>query len=79
MPRDVASRAALYRCEDGYGVGKTGLAVYLDFATNTERYGRSEATSLGIQNPSKAKIMELGKEVISKKYGNLFEMYEKIR
>ncbi len=78
VPRDVASRAALYRCEDGYGVGKTGLAVYLDFATNTERYGRSEATSLGIQNPSKAKIMELGKEVISKKYGNLFEMYEKI-
>ena len=57
VPRDVASRAAKERCDAGYGVGNTGLAVYLDF---------SEA------------IQRLGKNVVEAKYGNLFQMYEKI-
>ncbi|MFA8301300.1 MAG: fumarate reductase/succinate dehydrogenase flavoprotein subunit [Hyphomicrobiales bacterium] len=57
VPRDVASRAAKERCDAGYGVGSTGLAVYLDFASAINR---------------------LGKDVIEARYGNLFQMYEKI-
>ena len=57
VPRDVASRAAKERCDAGYGVGNTGLAVYLDF---------------------KDAINRLGKNVIEARYGNLFQMYEKI-
>jgi len=57
VPRDVASRAAKERCDAGYGVGSTGLAVYLDFADAIKR---------------------LGKHVIEARYGNLFQMYEKI-
>ncbi|TAJ15105.1 fumarate reductase/succinate dehydrogenase flavoprotein subunit [Marinilabiliaceae bacterium JC017] len=57
VPRDVASRAAKERCDAGFGVGTTGLAVYLDFKTSIER---------------------LGKEAIEDRYGNLFQMYEKI-
>ncbi len=57
VPRDVASRAAKERCDAGYGVGNTGLAVYLDF---------------------KEAIGRLGKNVIEARYGNLFQMYEKI-
>ncbi len=57
VPRDVASRAAKERCDAGYGVGATGLAVYLDFKSSIER---------------------LGEKVIEERYGNLFQMYEKI-
>jgi succinate dehydrogenase / fumarate reductase flavoprotein subunit len=57
VPRDVASRAAKERCDAGFGVGPTGLAVFLDFR---ESIGR------------------LGKHVIEERYGNLFQMYEKI-
>lgn len=57
VPRDVASRAAKERCDAGYGVGSTGLAVYLDFADAIKR---------------------LGKDVVEARYGNLFQMYEKI-
>ena len=57
VPRDVASRAAKERCDAGYGVGPTGLAVYLDF---------------------KDAINRLGRDVIEARYGNLFQMYEKI-
>lgn len=57
VPRDVASRAAKERCDAGYGVGSTGLAVYLDFADAINR---------------------LGKDVVEARYGNLFQMYEKI-
>jgi succinate dehydrogenase / fumarate reductase, flavoprotein subunit len=57
VPRDVASRAAKERCDEGYGVGPSKLAVYLDF---------------------KDAINRLGKHVIVERYGNLFEMYEKI-
>lgn len=78
VPRDVASRAAKYRCDDGYGVGTTGLSVYLDFASAIERYGHSEAVSAGIANPSEEEIKRMGRAVVAKKYGNLFEMYEKI-
>lgn len=57
VPRDVASRAAKERCDAGYGVGETGLAVFLDF---------------------KESIGRLGKQTIENRYGNLFQMYEKI-
>jgi succinate dehydrogenase / fumarate reductase flavoprotein subunit len=78
VPRDVASRAAKERCDAGHGVNKTGQAVYLDFASAIERYGKEKAFSLGLNNPSKEKITELGKEAVSEKYGNLFDIYEKI-
>lgn len=57
VPRDVASRAAKERCDAGYGVGPTGLAVYLDFAEAIQR---------------------LGRDVVEQRYGNLFQMYQKI-
>ena len=78
VPRDVASRAAKERCDAGHGVNKTGQAVYLDFASAIERYGKEKAFSLGLNDPSKDKITELGKEAVSAKYGNLFDIYEKI-
>ena len=78
VPRDVASRAAKVASDEGKGVVKTGLGVYLDFAAAIERYGKSEAFSQGIQNPSAQKITELGEAVVKSKYGNLFQMYEKI-
>lgn len=79
VPRDVASRAAKERCDAGFGVNKTGEAVFLDFASATERYGRMEANTRGMHNASKEEIMKLGKDIIEKKYGNLFQMYEKIK
>ncbi len=77
-PRDVASRAAKERCDAGYGVNKTGGAVYLDFSSAIERYGKEKALLQGIVNPSKQKITQLGESVVEAKYGNLFLMYEKI-
>ncbi len=79
VPRDVASRAAKERCDAGYGVNKTGQAVYLDFAHNMKyKYGKMEATKKGIQNPTEAQLEALGMDVIKEKYGNLFDMYEQI-
>ncbi|QSS97954.1 fumarate reductase/succinate dehydrogenase flavoprotein subunit [Psychroflexus sp. ALD_RP9] len=78
VPRDVASRAAKERCDAGYGVNKTGQAVYLDFASAIERYGKEKAFSSGHKNPSQEEIIKLGKEVVESKYGNLFDMYQKI-
>ncbi|HEY8367361.1 MAG TPA: fumarate reductase/succinate dehydrogenase flavoprotein subunit [Bacteroidia bacterium] len=79
VPRDVASRAAKERCDAGYGVNKTGEAVFLDFAYNMkEKYGRQEATKLGIHNPTDEQLTALGKEVVKEKYGNLFDMYKQI-
>lgn len=78
VPRDVASRAAKERCDAGYGVGTSKMAVYLDFAANTERYGKIEAAKQNLHNPSKEEIMRLGKEVVKEKYGNLFDMYAQI-
>lgn len=78
VPRDVASRAAKERCDAGYGVNATGEAVYLDFASAIIRYGKEKAHVTGLHNPTQEKIIELGKAVIESKYGNLFQMYEKI-
>ena len=78
VPRDVASRAAKERCDGGFGVNSTGEAVYLDFASAIERYGKEKALILGISSPSTQKIIELGEAVVSEKYGNLFQMYEQI-
>lgn len=78
VPRDVASRAAKERCDAGYGVGSSKMAVYLDFASAIERYGKTEANKQGKTNASKAEILALGKAVVKEKYGNLFDMYEKI-
>jgi succinate dehydrogenase / fumarate reductase flavoprotein subunit len=78
VPRDVASRAAKECCDAGFGVNKTGEAVYLDFATAIERYGKEKALTEKISNPSEADIYKMGAAVIENKYGNLFQMYEKI-
>jgi succinate dehydrogenase / fumarate reductase flavoprotein subunit len=78
VPRDVASRAAKERCDAGFGVNATGEAVYLDFAAAINRYGMEQAKLHHITNPSEEKITELGVKIIEEKYGNLFQMYEKI-
>ena len=78
VPRDVASRAAKERCDAGYGVNKTGQAVYLDFASAFERYGKTEVLTRGIENATQDQIVDLGREVVKSKYGNLFDMYKQI-
>ena len=79
VPRDVASRAAKERCDAGYGVGTTKQAVYLDFKFNLiNKYGKTEAGKLGIENPDTETLIRLGKAVVKEEYGNLFDMYEKI-
>ena len=78
VPRDVASRAAKERCDAGYGVNKTGEAVYLDFSSSIERYGKERALVLGLDENDTSLVMNLGKQVVKAKYGNLFQMYEKI-
>ena len=78
VPRDVASRAAKERCDAGFGVNKTGEAVFLDFAAAFVRYGKEKAHVKGLDEEDEALIQTLGKEVVKSKYGNLFQMYEKI-
>ena len=78
VPRDVASRAAKERCDAGFGVNKTGEAVFLDFASAFKRYGKTEASIRGLSQPSTEEIVTLGKEVVKAKYGNLFDMYKQI-
>jgi succinate dehydrogenase / fumarate reductase flavoprotein subunit len=78
VPRDVASRAAKERCDEGYGVNKTGEAVYLDFSSAIMRYGATEAKMRGVENPTQELVRSLGEDVVRAKYGNLFQMYEKI-
>jgi len=78
VPRDVASRAAKERCDAGYGVNATGEAVYLDFASAITRYGKEAAHIRGLNENDNALVQKLGKEIIANKYGNLFQMYEKI-
>lgn len=79
VPRDIASRAAKERCDAGYGVGATKKAVYLDFKYNLiNKYGRAEASKLGIENPDLDTLIRLGKEVVKEEYGNLFDMYKQI-
>ncbi|MDI9337939.1 MAG: fumarate reductase/succinate dehydrogenase flavoprotein subunit [Alphaproteobacteria bacterium] len=78
VPRDVASRAAKERCDEGFGVGSSKMAVYLDFKDAIIRYGKIEASMNGLHSADDASIHKLGKEVVKEKYGNLFDMYEKI-
>src|SRR6187551_1269696 len=78
VPRDVASRAAKERCDAGYGVGSSRQAVYLDYAAAIERYGKIEAGKQGNDHAGKEEIIKMGKDVVKEKYGNLFDMYEKI-
>ncbi len=78
VPRDVASRAAKERCDAGYGVNKTGEAVYLDFAAAFMRYGKEQAHVKGLNEDDDALVRKLGQEIVKNKYGNLFQMYEKI-
>ena len=79
VPRDIASRAAKERCDAGYGVGQSKMAVYLDFKYNMmQKYGRTEASKLNIANPDDETLIRLGKEVVKEKYGNLFDMYKQI-
>jgi succinate dehydrogenase / fumarate reductase flavoprotein subunit len=78
VPRDVASRAAKERCDAGYGVGTSKQAVYLDYGDAIRRYGHAEAGKQALENPDEATVIRLGKEVVKEKYGNLFDMYEKI-
>ncbi|MGO3183953.1 MAG: fumarate reductase/succinate dehydrogenase flavoprotein subunit [Aequorivita sp.] len=78
VPRDVASRAAKERCDAGFGVNKTGQAVFLDFASAIDRYGKERAVTHGNHNPTDTEVIDFGRQVIKEKYGNLFQMYEKI-
>ena len=78
VPRDVASRAAKERCDSGFGVNKTGEAVYLDFAAAITRYGKEQALVKGCDENDALLVKKLGQEVVRSKYGNLFQMYEKI-
>ena len=78
VPRDVASRAAKERCDAGYGVGSSKMAVYLDFQSAIMRYGKVEVNKQGISNADNATIYKLGRDVVKEKYGNLFDMYAKI-
>ena len=78
VPRDVASRAAKERCDSGFGINKTGEAVFLDFASAIIRYGKEKAHLKGLDEDDLSLVKDLGKDVIKSKYGNLFQMYEKI-
>jgi succinate dehydrogenase / fumarate reductase flavoprotein subunit len=78
VPRDVASRAAKERCDAGFGVGSSKQAVYLDYADAILRYGKIEASKKNLGDIGNDAIIALGKEVVKEKYGNLFNMYEKI-
>jgi succinate dehydrogenase / fumarate reductase, flavoprotein subunit len=78
VPRDVASRAAKERCDEGYGVGASKMAVFLDFKAAIERFGKTQAKKLSIENPTPQQLKEFGKQVVEEKYGNLFAMYEQI-
>ena len=77
VPRDVASRAAKERCDAGFGVNETGEAVYLDFASAIERYGKEQCKIHGVE-PTKEEVTKRGEQIVAAKYGNLFQMYEKI-
>ena len=78
VPRDIASRAAKERCDNGFGVNKTGEAVYLDFSHAIIRYGKEKALLNGQDENNIEIVKKLGREIIKQKYGNLFQMYEKI-
>ncbi|MGB1647099.1 MAG: fumarate reductase/succinate dehydrogenase flavoprotein subunit [Crocinitomicaceae bacterium] len=80
VPRDVASRAAKERCDEGYGIeaNDTNEGVYLDFASEIKSKGKQVAYAQGDHNPNEQKVIELGKKWVEEKYGNLFQMYRQI-
>lgn len=80
VPRDVASRAAKERCDAGFGIenNATNEGVFLDFSTEIKKKGREVAFAQGNHNPTAAEIEVLGKKWVEDKYGNLFQMYQKI-
>lgn len=80
VPRDVASRAAKERCDAGFGIenNDTKEGVFLDFSTEIMKKGNEAALEKNIHNPSPQQIYDLGKAWVEEKYGNLFQMYEKI-
>lgn len=80
VPRDVASRAAKERSDAGFGIegNDTGEGVFLDFTDEIKKKGKEVAFANGEPNPSAEKIQQLGKAWIEDKYGNLFQMYQKI-
>ena len=78
VPRDIASRAAKERCDAGFGINKTGEAVYLDFAAAIIRYGIDQARLKHLDENDMNVVKKLGTDVVANKYGNLFQMYEKI-
>jgi len=77
-PRDVSSRAAMRMCEEGRGVGDSGLGVYLDFADAIQRYGHQAAARANLANPEPAQILTLGEAAVRERYGNLFDIYKEI-
>ncbi|MFA7447557.1 MAG: fumarate reductase/succinate dehydrogenase flavoprotein subunit [Weeksellaceae bacterium] len=80
VPRDVASRGAKERCDAGYGIedNDTQEGVFLDFSTEIKKKGHEMAYAQGNHNPTAEEIDKLGKAWIEDKYGNLFQMYQKI-
>ncbi len=78
VPRDIASRAAKERCDAGFGVGSSKMAVYLDYAAAIIRYGKGEANKHNMYSPTDEEIQSMGKAVVKEKYGNLFDMYKQI-
>ena len=78
VPRDIASRAAKERCDNGYGVNQTGEAVFLDFSHAIIRYGEEKVKISGQNSSDSELVYKLGRDVVKQKYGNLFQMYEKI-
>ena len=80
VPRDVASRAAKERCDEGYGIeaNDTNEGVYLDFASEIRSKGKQVAYAKGDHNPTEDTVVRLGKAWVEEKYGNLFQMYQQI-
>ena len=78
VPRDVASRAAKERCDAGFGVNQTGEAVYLDFSSAIIRYGKEQVLLKGLDENDEKLVIKMGQDIVKSKYGNLFQMYEKI-
>jgi succinate dehydrogenase / fumarate reductase flavoprotein subunit len=80
-PRDISSRQAKFRVDEGRGVGATGVAVYLDFTTSMRRFGEKALTAAEQSLPQserEAAIRAKGRKALDDKYENLFQMYEKI-
>jgi succinate dehydrogenase / fumarate reductase flavoprotein subunit len=79
VPRDVASsRAAKERCDEGYGVGTSKASCVSRFCRGDRTLWQNRSNKQGLSNAERLPIRQLGKEVVKEKYGNLFEMYEKI-